>query len=902
MGTNDTNISQTKKAATTLPPVRGQKPQSNAPLGAKAQSQSIPGGDFEAWEKYDVDKAIQDANQGSSVASEKTVINSAAAHLPAPVVKEIPADAGARHALAMREKDKGNECYRAGDLDEAAVYYSRSLTVDEIAATRNNRAMVYIKLKKFRPALEDTERVLAVEPQNVKALVRKASALVGLGQKAEAYVAAKRALQLQPNNKEAHRIAKECATAVGAPKKKRMVIEDVDGNSDDDAKPEQAPPTTAVNTKQQARRIVIEEDSEDDDDDSETQLPASIQSAQIKSPQVRRVQIEEVDSSDEDEEELVTPSTAAPAPPVVEGPPPPPAVLRLKETGGEAFRAGQYATAADFYSQALEVLRTEEVHSTEVEATLLSNRAACSLKDGSCRAAIADCTAGLALNTQMTGKLLLRRAAAFEASEHFDEGYADFQAALRMHPDSQVAQVGLNRCCQALRHLHGTGWRKVVDAVGPRPTAQSMASATRPIAPGSEATATTAQDLAPTPETTHSTSDQAPSSAEFYETEKERGNALTKDGKFEEAIACYDRCVDIDPTASAALNNRALCNLRLGNWSAATRDATAVLTIEPSNPKALLRRAKGLAGLAQYKAAEESARECLALQPSNKACAELLESIRAERAKSDKIQTLVDEDPELAALKAKRDALEAERRSAEAALNEMQGKVASVSGQVSGLKESMADKEKQLGEASETIRNSVGEMVDDVMMVAKSEGDERVMAEAVRAKKQVEAALAEKNKKAKAKETPAKSSGNKSREASAAPSATSSPPQSSKKWSPAEFMKSMVKARRDPKALCDMLATVNGKELPKLFSNRLEAVDITAVFAALRHAQDPGHTYAILQGMSRVQRFDMVAMFLEDKDWELADPVFETIKTAATRGDVQGVSVADVEHLRTHFH
>jgi len=41
---------------------------------------------------------------------------------------------------AEREKNKGNEAFRAGDFDEALVYYSRSLSVLKTAAAHNNRA------------------------------------------------------------------------------------------------------------------------------------------------------------------------------------------------------------------------------------------------------------------------------------------------------------------------------------------------------------------------------------------------------------------------------------------------------------------------------------------------------------------------------------------------------------------------------------------------------------------------------------------------------------------------------------------------------------------------------------------------------------------------------------------
>lgn len=43
----------------------------------------------------------------------------------------------------------------------------------------SNRALTYLKLKKFEEALQDCERVLALDGKNLKILLRKAQALEG---------------------------------------------------------------------------------------------------------------------------------------------------------------------------------------------------------------------------------------------------------------------------------------------------------------------------------------------------------------------------------------------------------------------------------------------------------------------------------------------------------------------------------------------------------------------------------------------------------------------------------------------------------------------------------------------------------------------------------------------------
>ena len=45
-----------------------------------------------------------------------------------------------RLVRATKEKDKGNEAFRAQDYDEAVVYYTNSLKYEPTAASYNNRA------------------------------------------------------------------------------------------------------------------------------------------------------------------------------------------------------------------------------------------------------------------------------------------------------------------------------------------------------------------------------------------------------------------------------------------------------------------------------------------------------------------------------------------------------------------------------------------------------------------------------------------------------------------------------------------------------------------------------------------------------------------------------------------
>ena len=75
--------------------------------------------------------------------------------------------------LLMRanyEKEKGNESFKAGDFEEALLYYNRSLSISPTAAVFNNRAITSIKLQRYSEAIEDCNRVLEEESNNIKGM------------------------------------------------------------------------------------------------------------------------------------------------------------------------------------------------------------------------------------------------------------------------------------------------------------------------------------------------------------------------------------------------------------------------------------------------------------------------------------------------------------------------------------------------------------------------------------------------------------------------------------------------------------------------------------------------------------------------------------------------------------
>jgi tetratricopeptide (TPR) repeat protein len=93
---------------------------------------------------------------------------------------------------------RGNDCYRAGNIQGALNEYEMACTGirssggfrDKLACILSNMGQCYLKLGKYKKCLECVDESLKVHGEHIstKTLFRKAQALFGIGQYAEAQV------------------------------------------------------------------------------------------------------------------------------------------------------------------------------------------------------------------------------------------------------------------------------------------------------------------------------------------------------------------------------------------------------------------------------------------------------------------------------------------------------------------------------------------------------------------------------------------------------------------------------------------------------------------------------------------------------------------------------------------
>ncbi|KAL7119962.1 hypothetical protein ACP275_02G094300 [Erythranthe tilingii] len=103
---------------------------------------------------------------------------------------------------ANSEKELGNEFFKQKKFTEAIDCYSRSIALSPSAVAYANRAMAYIKIRRFQEAENDCTEALNLDDRYIKAYSRRSTARKELGKLKESMDDAEFALRLEPQNQE----------------------------------------------------------------------------------------------------------------------------------------------------------------------------------------------------------------------------------------------------------------------------------------------------------------------------------------------------------------------------------------------------------------------------------------------------------------------------------------------------------------------------------------------------------------------------------------------------------------------------------------------------------------------------------------------------------------------------
>ncbi|GAB2277415.1 hypothetical protein Dimus_012122 [Dionaea muscipula] len=116
---------------------------------------------------------------------------------------------------AVSEKELGNEYFKQKKFNESIDCYSRSIALSPSSVAYANRAMAYLKVKRFREAEDDCTEALNLDDRNIKAYSRRATARKELGMLRESLEDAEFALRLEPQNGDVKKQFNEIKSLLG---------------------------------------------------------------------------------------------------------------------------------------------------------------------------------------------------------------------------------------------------------------------------------------------------------------------------------------------------------------------------------------------------------------------------------------------------------------------------------------------------------------------------------------------------------------------------------------------------------------------------------------------------------------------------------------------------------------
>ncbi|XP_012993316.2 sperm-associated antigen 1 isoform X2 [Esox lucius] len=622
-----------------VPPVRGSgcsipSSQNAASRREKTTARKIVPRDYKEWDMFDVDKECDKIDGNETKKDAPTVINSGHPKIRSKM-DTTALSQQEKVIVASREKDKGNEAFKANDYEEAVAYYTRSLSVVPTVAAHNNRAQAEIRLQRWHNALSDCQAVLEMESGNMKALLRRATVLKQQGNYQKAAEDLRNVLQAEPQNAtatgllvEVDKKLNECQPEKEQKSKKILIqeLEDEVNNEDDDARPVE--PSQAVGGESAAvaptERGVMGNTQKkphgragnggpsphaDHDSHGGPRRGRGCNADKYKVNQQESTASDKVlsngaqgsgrsgsmgaEPAGKDGSNLDAPCGALPPP-----------LARMKNEGNLLFKNGQFADALGKYSQAITGLTDSGVDSPEDLCILYSNRAACYLKDGNSSDCIQDCTRALELHP-FSLKPLLRRAMAYETMERYRQAYVDYKTVLQVDIGVQAAHDSVNRITRLLIDQDGEQWREKLPEIPLVPlSAQQHRREEPPSAEALQARAEKAKQ------------DAARKAEMRFNSLKQEGNEFVKKAQFQEALEKYSECLKLKPEECPIYTNRALCFLKLERFAEAKQDCDSALKLEPTNKKAFYRRALANKGLKDYMACSSDLQEVLQQDPN----------------------------------------------------------------------------------------------------------------------------------------------------------------------------------------------------------------------------------------------------------------------------------------------
>jgi len=334
-----------------------------------------------------------------------------------------------RFRSAERKKAEGNEAYKNKEYADAARLYTQAIELQPLAAPYySNRSACHMMLGRYRPALDDAQKAVKLDPNFVKGWQRVGKCHVALGAAGLAVGALQQGLALAPGDLG---LSQELQTAT--------TLQDLLNQAD--AAQAKGEARTAVFHMDQALRyasgatelrvrkaeqltlIGRVADAEDIVNDILLKDSAQVDAMFVRGlcryyqdnqdvafqhfQQVLRMAPDHTRARDTYKRAKL--------------------LIQKKEEGNKAFKLADFETAIKIYTEALEI----DERNKATNSKLYCNRGIAEAKRGKLKQSIADTTKAIELDEGYV-KAYLRRATCYQQSEMFEEAVRDYEKVYKL--------------------------------------------------------------------------------------------------------------------------------------------------------------------------------------------------------------------------------------------------------------------------------------------------------------------------------------------------------------------------------------------------------------------------------------------------------------------------------------
>lgn len=690
----DVNVSEQKMESTNyktdLPPVRGMSgadSKKSAPVitkrtpaeiakDEKAREERISGYDFRAWDRYDVEAELQrideaerkDVERKSAEIAEKQAAIEERRKRAEQSRKQMGLPEGLdsmplnqRLFFADREREKGNECFRANEFEEALRLYSRCVMLMPLQHNDPrpyaNRAMAFLKLERWADAERDCDMALEVDSSFTKAYIRRGMARHRRGKYLDAIDDFEEALQHEPQNTKLNGLLAESrkmynkvggigAERPGAPSrdsgkqetfKKLMIMEDSDSESEDeDEDCEDAP------AEQKSDSQTHLADSSSQKKDSDDAVPSV--GEQETGPSTLSENSPSSEPSTPDDYVMIDAASQEED------------WIEAKRQGAELFKAADFKQALRWFSRATELLREVAIEGSSPDASMqdlcncLGNMAVCQKELERWDDVVSVCSEVLLLQANNM-KALFRRGVAYEEQGRLEDALTDMCQVLRLDPERAEAGDRISVLMGKINAATAAGLptnkvKPASSASTPKISQDDVKGPAITVKQAEKTDVTTQQEKlaeqAPAPPAPIAKlADSGVSAQKSLESIKAEGNDMFKKGDLDAALSKYQQCLKLDDSNISVLSNLAMVYLQKKDYSAVEDSTSRALEKAQEGEKIIAklyyRRALARKALENYEGACQDLEAILVLEPRNvRVQAELSQTQQAQRVASER--------------------------------------------------------------------------------------------------------------------------------------------------------------------------------------------------------------------------------------------------------------------------